>query len=457
MNIKRTFNKIAILSLCIVCTSNILAANLSVKPEDVIKPYIDDQTFSVIHVNLEKLNIDACINKAIEIINQQAEPDAAPNIQNDLKNFQTIAGTKLKELVQAGGKDFFVVFSMYDFPYFFVAVPIRSSREANIPNDSIQLYKHIQNIAKDFDDECFDFYAANDLILAGLKPTIERLKTISPVQSELFAKSLQACGDTTIQAVLFPSPDQHRIFSELLPKIHFGSGMIDLTILGKELSWAALGFNTPPNLSWNFTIQSQNSEGADNILSFIKNIYKLVEENPKAQEFRPQLDQLLEKITPQKKENQLLLQADSKTANSIVNDFIAPSFMKVRDMANQVACAKNLSSIGKALLIYANDYEDSFPPNLELLTHLQDMPPKGLICPSTRQKESYIYRGADLETADDPGLILVYDKKGNHKDGRNVLFLDSHVDWLTEDKFLEFIRKDNEYRKKTHRPEIPAK
>ncbi len=117
---------------------------------------------------------------------------------------------------------------------------------------------------------------------------------------------------------------------------------------------------------------------------------------------------------------------------------------------------KNLSGIGKALLIYANDYNDNFPPNLEILTKTEDMPPKGLLCPSTMQKDSYIYRGAHLSTSDMPGLILVYDKKGNHKNGRNVLFLDSHVEFVKENEFLELIRKDNEYRKKIHRPEIPS-
>ena len=447
MNIK---TKITFLMLCCVINSNIFASEVSKGTEQVLMPCIDDQTFAVIHVNLEKLNLDACIEKALEIVNLQAGPDIAKNIQDDLKNFQTTAGAQLKELIQVGGKDFFVVFSMYDFPYFFAAIPIHSN------SNQIQLYQNIQNIAKDFDDENFEFYATDGLILAGLKLTITRLKTISPVQSELLAKSFQACGDTTVQAVLFPSSDQRRILSETLPKIQFGSDTIDLSIFGKNLQWAALGFNTPPSLSLNVTIQSQNSVGADYILTFIKNLYTLAEENPKAQELRPQLDQLLKLMTPHKQDSQLFLQVDTKTADSIVVDCIAPSLLKVRNIATQIVCAKNLSGIGKALLIYANDYDDNFPPNLEILTSTEDMPPKGLICPSTMQKDSYIYRGAGLSTSDIPGLILVYDKKGNHNGGRNVLFIDSHVEFVKEEEFLEIIRKDNEYRKKTHRPEISS-
>jgi prepilin-type processing-associated H-X9-DG protein len=31
--------------------------------------------------------------------------------------------------------------------------------------------------------------------------------------------------------------------------------------------------------------------------------------------------------------------------------------------------------------------------------------------------------------------MTVYDKPGNHDGGRNVLFLDGHVQWLTEEEF----------------------
>ncbi len=342
MNIKNKMNKISFLILCCLFSSNNFAADVSQRTEQVLRPCIDDQTYAVIHVNLEKLNLDACIDKVLEIVNQQAEPETAKNIGDDLKNFQTIAGAQLKELIQVGGKDFFIVFSMYDFPYFFAAIPIPPN------SNQIQLYQQIQDIAKkDFDDDDFEFYSTGGLILAGLKPTIARLKTISPFQSELVAKSFQACGDTTVQAVLFPSSDQHRILSETLPKIPFGSGIIDLTILGKDLQWAALGFNTPPYLTLDVTIQSENSEGAEHLLAFIKNFYKLVGESPKVQEIRPQISQLLKIMTPQKKENQLLLQVDSKTAYSIVNDCIAPSFLKIRDMTTQIVCAKISAVLGK--------------------------------------------------------------------------------------------------------------
>ena len=130
--------------------------------------------------------------------------------------------------------------------------------------------------------------------------------------------------------------------------------------------------------------------------------------------------------------------------------------MQAHAVATRYACGTNLSGIGKALLIYANDYNDQFPPDLETLIHKAEMPPRGLICPANGLKESYIYRGATLTTSDTPWMITVYEKLSNHGDGRNVLFLDSHVEWVSEERFQELIKRDNEYRREKGFPVLPA-
>jgi prepilin-type processing-associated H-X9-DG protein len=55
-------------------------------------------------------------------------------------------------------------------------------------------------------------------------------------------------------------------------------------------------------------------------------------------------------------------------------------------------------------------------------------------------------------------MITVYETAGNHgADGRNVLFLDTHVVWMTEEQFREAIEKDNEYRREKGLPVLPIK
>jgi hypothetical protein len=54
--------------------------------------------------------------------------------------------------------------------------------------------------------------------------------------------------------------------------------------------------------------------------------------------------------------------------------------------------------------------------------------------PLTEDGCSYQY----LNMADSNGqadTIIAYDKEGNHENARNVLHLDAHVSWMTEDQF----------------------
>jgi prepilin-type processing-associated H-X9-DG protein len=170
----------------------------------------------------------------------------------------------------------------------------------------------------------------------------------------------------------------------------------------------------------------------------------------------PGLDQLLKHLTPRKHGKRLLLQVDSTAADSIIKNFVAPSLLKAHAKATRYACGTNLSGIGKALLIYSNDYNDQLPPDLETLISKAEMPAKGLVCPATNLKDSYIYRGASITTSDTLWMIMVYEKSSNHGGRRNVLFLDSHVEWIPEERFQELIKKDNDYRRKKGLPVLPA-
>ena len=450
MQTKRKVNQVFWLMFCYCVGLNAFAAGASTGLDQVLGPCIDEKAFAVIHLDLEKLNLDDFVNQALSLVSEHTGPDTAKHIQDNLKNFQGQAGAQLNDLLKAGGRDVFMVFSMYDFPYFFVAVPINSA------NDRTRLHQHIQKIAKDFNAGDIEIHLSDGLILAGLKRTIARLKTVSPVQSQALAAGFQACANTTAQVVLFPSSDQRRILEEMLPPISTESGKIPWTILSRDLQWAAMGLNGPPSISLNITIQSQNAEGADRVLTFVENLYALAGQNPQAREFMPELDQVLKLLTPRKYGKRLLLQVDSAAADSIIKNFVAPSLLQAHAIATRYACGTNMSGIGKALLIYSNDYDDQLPPDLETLISKAEMPAKGLVCPATMLKDSYIYRGASITTSDTPWMITVYEKLSNHGDGRNVLFLDSHVEWVSEERFQELIKRDNEYRREKGFPVLPA-
>ena len=452
MQTKKNVNRLLLLAICLSVAVPGFGADTAERLSRALRPCIDDQTFAVVHVDLARLDLDVLTVYAVNLAKKHAGADVAKRIEADLSRIRAGAGPRLKGLAKAGARDIFLVFSMYDFPYFFAAIPIP-------PNaDPAALHEYVQNLAKDFSPQHGATHVSGKLIMAGLNPTVTRLKTISPVQLPILEAGLQVCADKTAKVVLFPSSDQRRVLAEMIPAIPAESVTVQPTTIGRDLQWAALGFDGPPSISLSLTIQSPNSESAGRMLTLVKGLYALAAQHPDARRLIPDLDRILERLTPRRQGERLSLQIDSDAADLLIDDIVAPSLLRLDMMATRLACGTNMSGLGKALLIYANDYDDELPPDLETLTRTAEVRPKSMICPATGLRESYVYRGAGLTTSAAPWMITVYETAGNHgKDGRNVLYLDSHVEWVAEERFQEEIKKDNEYRRKKGLPVLPAK
>ncbi|MHC4300215.1 MAG: hypothetical protein ACYS7Y_23315 [Planctomycetota bacterium] len=444
-------------AICLFVGLPARAADTSARLYEAVRPCIDDQTFAVIHLDLTKLDMDALVNYAVGQMREHAGSDAARHAEEGLKNFRTVAGEKLDSLAKAGGRDIFMVFSMYDIPYFFLAVPIPQRA------DQARLSKQVQNIAGDFKLHGgeMEIQVSQKLIICGFKRTLARLKTAGNVPAPALEKALQACEGKTLKVMLFPSSDQRRILGEMMPTIPTASGALYPTTIGQDMNWMALGVDGPPAISLSLTVQSGSADGADRVLTLVKAIYAMAKQHNKDNTGRPvipDLDRLLARLTPARQGDQLRLDINSEAAKSLMEDVVAPSLAKVHATATRMACGTNMSGLGKALLIYANDYNDELPPDLETLIHKAEMTPKGLICPATGLREDYVYRGAGLTTSAIPMMVTVYETAGNHgEEGRNVLFLDSHFEWVTEEQFQKYIEDDNEYRRKKGLPVLPAK
>lgn len=115
----------------------------------------------------------------------------------------------------------------------------------------------------------------------------------------------------------------------------------------------------------------------------------------------------------------------------------------------RVKCAANLKSIGQAMLLYANDNNGKYPNSFSELISCEEMTSDVLVCPqcsdtpargATTQQVlqnfgqpghlSYVYTARGLTSAAPPDAVLAYERPTNHTGGMNVLFGDSHVDFI---------------------------
>ncbi|MBN2136774.1 MAG: hypothetical protein JW720_03105 [Sedimentisphaerales bacterium] len=118
---------------------------------------------------------------------------------------------------------------------------------------------------------------------------------------------------------------------------------------------------------------------------------------------------------------------------------LMPALSRTRQVAIRMQSGTNLSGIGKACLIYANDYDGKLPPNLEELIEKCELSPKCLesaFKPKDFDGPSYIYI-AGQTTSMDPRNIVAYDNPAFMSEGVNVLYMDSHTEWTKPDEFLK--------------------
>ncbi len=117
---------------------------------------------------------------------------------------------------------------------------------------------------------------------------------------------------------------------------------------------------------------------------------------------------------------------------------LMPALARSRQVSKRMQSATHLSGIFKASLVYANDYNDKFPPNLNELIEKAAIDPRMLespLKPKNFDAPSYIYI-AGQNTSMGPGNIVAYENPGFCSDALNVLYMDGHVAWTKRDEFL---------------------
>ena len=108
---------------------------------------------------------------------------------------------------------------------------------------------------------------------------------------------------------------------------------------------------------------------------------------------------------------------------------------KVREKARQATCLANLNTIGTGMQMYATENEDRYPENFEALIKDGMIFEGCLKCPSSRSGRECDYVYLKPERDAPYGAIAACDRKGNHEDLRNVLYVSGSVGPITESQF----------------------
>jgi prepilin-type processing-associated H-X9-DG protein len=103
-----------------------------------------------------------------------------------------------------------------------------------------------------------------------------------------------------------------------------------------------------------------------------------------------------------------------------------------REAELRQTCKNNLRQIALACHAYAQDHDGAFPSSLESLSPEYISAPGALRCPRAKDRSAPSYALVPGLRVERPGgTILAYEvSAANHSgDGRNVAFVDGHVEW----------------------------
>ncbi len=121
---------------------------------------------------------------------------------------------------------------------------------------------------------------------------------------------------------------------------------------------------------------------------------------------------------------------------------LLPAVRRQQAHANQTRCLSNVKQGSLAMLMYAQDYDERFPPDTNFETTLYPYVRNAqiFVCPSAQSPPSYGMNaglcGLHLTMLSQPAqTTMLYDSTaeadlvGRHNNGNNVGFADGHVKW----------------------------
>jgi prepilin-type processing-associated H-X9-DG protein len=419
-----------------------------------LAPCVDEQTFVVIRVNLARVDADALFDTAAQAAAKCADADQIAAFKDKSTGPRQTVKQRLDEFKAAGGETLYLVWSTNDLPDFLAVIP--TAAKAN----QAGLNTWINAVLNDLNRSDAKQVKKGNFLLVGCQSTLDRWEKASPVALPILDKAAAAAQDATVQVLLVPNQASRQIIGAMLPALAQQGIQIDGNAIANGLQWATLAIDLPPKPSFRLYIQAADADSAAALGKIVTSLLQRVSQIQRLRQASPNLDASLALLTPAAEDNVSRLALDDKQCTQLAADFVAPAVVQAQQEFARLTCGANLSGLGKAILIYANDYNDDLPLNLEIMTKTVEVSPRMLRCGSRADKPDagvpYVYRGVDLgSTAANPDLITIYCRR-DHCGGRNVLFLDTHVEWVTEEQFTKLIERDNQLRRQAGLPEKPA-
>jgi Protein of unknown function (DUF1559) len=321
-----------------------------------VAPFLDDQTFAVLHVDLTSLDVDALITKAAAVAKMEA--GAIAPLRKDLTS-------TVKTLTDIGAHDFYVVVSLADVPEHspFVVIPLPAVHANELDAKTTELRGKLKG-APLLGSLHFDLTTAvstrgwETALIGGDKTTLKRRNGLQPDARPELGKAFAVADGSLAQLAIFPPKDAAKILESVMPTLPAEVGGGSSKVLAQGFHWAALGVKAP-DLDGNLTVQASDADAAKALLDLHDKVFAAIGKSKEAREMLAHFDQLKPLLRPKVDGDRLTLKLEVRTLMTALHADEAVA--KVVEVAERTKSINNM----KQLTLAAHNYLDKygvFPP-----------------------------------------------------------------------------------------------
>jgi hypothetical protein len=317
----------------------------------VIAPFIEEETVAIVHMDSARVDVDSCYEQIGRLV---------PGAQADLADERKRTAEELRVFTAAGARDVYFVLRLAgniarvepdDVLVTVVPLPPGADVDALIALIKRACVPPING-----------FERVGDVLLAGTRESIDRLKANKPDVRPELEKAFEAAGDTAAQLLVLPPKHTARTLNEMMPELPKQVGGGPISVLTKGCLWAALGVDLPPKMAVRVVIQSADEDAAIALVAKYESVTGLLKNEPDVAKHVPNFEKVCEALKPRVEGDQVVLVLDEQNQGvARLAALLAPPIEAARASAKRMQSMNNMKQIALAMLNYESARK-AFPP-----------------------------------------------------------------------------------------------
>jgi hypothetical protein len=309
--------------------------------------FLDSQTFAVLYVDLNRLDVKAAFQKLAEA------RDLRPG---DLDDDRQSSEQFVAQLLKAGAGEVHVLFDLADLPRNGPAFVVTLTPGADEPALTKLLRGETQQA---FPAGLPTLFQGNTCVklhgaLVSASPSVvRRLSVLGPNLDRLTA--FPTIGASPIEMLLVPTGDMLRVADEMVAAHSTNNSAATPDTLRRGFRWGIIAVDS--DFKPRFQIQSHDARSARALQQWIKAVLAQLGADPTIRRMYPAWEKVMPEITPNVSGDRLELEL----ASDRLKDIVGPAMTQARYRFDWSVASRKLREIGLALHNY-HDAKGHFPP-----------------------------------------------------------------------------------------------